>query len=504
LSGIKQLAGQTLWYGLPTIASRFLGYLMNMALPFFIDMPSKTADLIQVYTLIPFLNVLYAYGMETAYFRFSQTHDKQKLYSTLSLSMFASTILFSTILLLCKDSIAGATDLTNHSNYILWMIAIISVDNLNTLPFARLRQENRPKKYALARITGIVLNIGAVIFFLGYVPSLLSANPNHFLHTIYNKDLGIGYYLVGNLLGSVCTLIILSNEIRQIKFNFSLPLWKDVMKYSYPLIIVGLGGMINDVLSRLIYRHVVHLPEEQANHELGVFANIFRLALLITIMIQAFRMAAEPFFFNQNKNDNAPATYARIMKFFVIVCCFMFLGIGLFLDVLQWFFLTFSNKQWVEGFSAIPILALGNIFLGIYYNLSIWYKLTNKNLSGAMITVAGAVITIVLNILLIPKFHYYGAAWATFACYLFMMVSSYMLGKKHYPVPYPVKRISVYIIMAVALIIIHRLMTDQINSSLIFSISSGCLLFVGYVLFVGRTEKKELAVLPLVKRLYKK
>ncbi|RYE18591.1 MAG: hypothetical protein EOP45_13900 [Sphingobacteriaceae bacterium] len=158
MSSVKQLAGQTLWYGLPTIASRFLGYLMNMALPFFVDMPAKTADLVQVYTLIPFLNVLFSYGMETAYFRFSQTHDKTKLYSTLSISLFASTILFSCILLLFKDSIAAAADLTTQPDYILWMIAIIAVDNLNTLPFARLRQENRPRRYAAARIAGIVIS----------------------------------------------------------------------------------------------------------------------------------------------------------------------------------------------------------------------------------------------------------------------------------------------------------------------------------------------------------
>ena len=170
----------------------------------------------------------------------------------------------------CKDSIAGATDLTQHSDYLLWMIAIISVDNLNTLPFARLRQENRPKKYAFARITGIVINVSVVILFMGYVPSLLAKNPQHFLSHFYNKDLGIGYYLVGNLVGSLCTLLILSNEMKQIRFKFSIPLWKEVMSYSYPLIIVGLGGMVNDVLSRLIYRHVVHLPQEQANHELGI------------------------------------------------------------------------------------------------------------------------------------------------------------------------------------------------------------------------------------------
>lgn len=503
MSGIKKLASQTLWYGIPTIASRFLGYLMNMALPFFVAMPEKTADLVQVYTIIPFLNVLYAYGLETAYFRFSQTHDKQKLYSTLSISLFFSSILFTIVLLLCRGSIATATDLTNHPDYLLWMIAIIAVDNLNTLPFARLRQENRPRRYAFARIAGILMNIGVVIFFLGVVPSILKNHPDHFLKNIYNKDIGLGYYLLGNLAGSLFTLLILSPEIKQVRFRFSIPLWKEVMRYSMPLIIVGLGGMINDVLSRLIYRHVVDLPQQQADHELGVFANIFRLALLITIMIQAFRMAAEPFFFNKSKEENAPRTYARVMKFFVIACCFMFLLIGLYLDVFRWVFIHFANPRWAEGLEVVPMLALGNIFLGIYYNLSVWYKLTNRNGIGAFITIGGAVITIGLNILLIPRFHYAGAALATFCCYLFMMLCSYWLGQKYYPVPYAVKKLISYITLVVLIYLLHLGMVKYISSSMIFSLVTATALFLFFTWFVSRIEAKELSKMPVIGKYFK-
>lgn len=504
MSGIKKLAGQTLWYGVPTIASRFLGYLMNMALPFFISMPGKTADLVQVYTIIPFLNVVYAYGLETAYFRFSQTHDKQKLYNTLSLSLLYSSILFSVALILCKDLIVSGADLQAHPDYVLWMIAIIAVDNLNTLPFARLRQENRPKRYAFARVMGIVINLAVVIFFLGVVPKILAGNPDSFLRHIYNKDLGLGYYLLGNLCGSLFTLLILFKEIKQVRFQFDMPLWKEVMRYSAPLIIVGLGGMINDVLSRLIYRHVVDLPRAEADHELGIFANIFRLALLITIMIQAFRMAAEPFFFNRSKEENAPKIYARVMKFFVIACCFMFLLIGLFLDVFRWIFTTFANPRWAEGLDVVPLLALGNIFLGIYYNLSVWYKLTNKNTYGAVITVIGAVITIALNIVLIPRLHYTGAALATFCCYLFMMVSSYVLGQKYYPVPYAVKKLTAYVVLVVLIYFIHLGLLKFISGSLAFSLGSGLLLFLLFTWFVSRVEAKELAKLPVIGKYFQR
>ncbi len=504
MSGIKKLAGQTLWYGVPTIASRFLGYLMNMALPFFVTLPGNTADLVQVYTLIPFLNVLYSYGMETAYFRFSQTHDRQKLYSTLSVSLFISTVLFSAVLWLCRDSLTQAADLSKHPEYILWMIGIIAVDNLNTLPFAKLRQENRPKMYAFARVAGIVINLTVVILFIGIIPSVLKDNPNSFLKQFYNPTIGLGYYLIGNLCGSLFTLLLLSREIRQIRFQFDGTLWKEVMRYSAPLIIVGLGGMVNDVLSRLIYRHAVDLPAQQADHELGIFANIFRLALLITIMIQAFRMAAEPFFFNQSKQENAQRTYARVMKFFVIACCFMFLFIGLFLDIFKWIFVHWANPKWAEGLEIVPLLALGNIFLGIYYNLSVWYKLTNKNNYGAIITIAGAVITIVLNLLLIPRLHYTGAALATFFCYLFMMISSYKLGQKHYPVPYAVKKLTAYVVLVVLIYLVHLGMVSFLPDSLLFSIATGLLLFGFFTWFVSKIEAKELAKMPVIGRYFEK
>jgi O-antigen/teichoic acid export membrane protein len=498
LSSIKKLANQTIWYGVPTIFSRFLGYLMNMALPFFIAMPEKTADLVQVYTLIPFLNVLFSYGMETAYFRFSQTHDKNKLYSTLSLSLFCSTILFSLVLLLFKGKLASVADLTMHPQYLLWMIAIIAVDNLNTLPFARLRQENRPKRYAAARIAGIVINLAVVIFFLGFAPAAAHKHPSGWISMIYSKDVGLGYYLLGNLCGSLCTLLLLSKEIRQVQFVMDKKLWKEVMRYSMPLIIVGLGGMINDVLSRLIYRHVVDLPSTQANHELGIFANIFRIALLVTIMIQAFRMAAEPFFFNQSKQENAQITYARVMKFFVIACCFMFLFIGLFLDVFKWVFTHFTNPTWAEGLEVVPLLALGNIFLGIYYNLSVWYKLTNKNKYGAFITIAGALITIILNIVLIPILHYTGAALATFFCYLFMMISSYLLGQKYYPVPYPIKKLLSYIGLVVVLYLIHVAIGKWIYPNLWFSMLTAGVLFMFFTWVIAKAEVKELAKFPVI------
>ena len=496
MSGIKKLAGQTLWYGVPTIASRFLGYLMNLSLPFIFSRAATTADLTQVYAIIPFLNVLFTYGMETAYFRFSQTEDKKRLYSTLSLSLFITTILFTAILLFFRPTIADAAGLNKHPQYVTWMCWIIFFDTLATLPFAKLRQEDRPRKYAFVRVAGIVVNILVVILALGILPDYLEKNPNSFLGFVFDKTDPISFYLLGNVCGSIFTFLLLWKEFKGLELNFNTKLWKKVMEYSYPLIIVGLGGMINDMLSRLVYRHVVDVSPAQADKELGIFGNLYRLAVLVTVMIQAFRMAAEPFFFNRSTDENAQKTYARVMKFFVIACCFMFLFIGLYRDVLEWV-ITLKSKEWGEGIYIVPILALGNIFLGIYYNLSIWYKLTNKNMVGAMITLAGAVITVALNIILIPKLHYLGAAIATFCCYLFMMIISYMLGQKYYPVPYAKKKLISYLVLVVLIYLIHRGLLYLYNN-IWFSIGTATVLLLLFAWFVSRIEKKELQRLPYI------
>ena len=494
MSGIKKLAGQTLWYGVPTIANRFLGYLTNLSLPFIFKQPGTTADLTQVYAMIPFLNVIFTYGLETAYFRFSQEEDRKRLYNTLSISIFFTTVLFTVCLWLFRSPIADAAGLDKHPQYVSWMCWIIFFDTLTTLPFARLRQEGRPRKYAFVRVAGILMTILVIVLFLGIIPSYVKNNPNTFLRLIYNKEDSISYYLLGNLCGSIFTFLLLWKEFKDLRLEFASEIWKKVMRYSYPLIIVGLGGMVNDMLSRLVYRHVVDVSSAQADKELGVFGNLYRLAVLVTVMIQAFRMAAEPFFFNRSKEENAAKTYARVMKFFVIACCFMFLLIGLYRDVLEWI-ITIKSKAWGEGIYIVPILAMANIFLGIYYNLSIWYKLTNKNMYGAAITIAGAVITIVLNILLIPELHYLGAALATFCCYLFMMILSYSLGQRYYPVPYAKKKLIAYLVIVALLYAVHRGLL-MISDNIWFAIGSATLLLFLFTWFIARVERKEFQRLP--------
>jgi O-antigen/teichoic acid export membrane protein len=498
---IKKLAGQTIWYGLPTIGSRFIGYLLNFSLTFLYQ-AVDTADIVTIYAIIPFLNILFTYGVETSYFRFVQERNKDELYNTLSVSLLSTTICFTAILLFFSDTLARATFMPDNPEYFRWAALIIFFDTLATLPFARLRQEGRPKKYAFVRLSAIIVNVLIVIYFLGICPGIAKKNPQSLLLLFYDPAIGIGYYLIGNLTGSTIAFILLYKEW-SIRFSyFSSKLLKEVMRYSYPLIIVGLGGMINEMLSRLVYQYLVNIPPQEAKQQLGIFGANYRLAILITIFIQMFRMAAEPFFFNQSKQANAKLTYARVMKFFVIACCCMFLTIGLFLDVFQKI-LTIKFNEYGEGIHIVPVLAMGSVFLGIYYNLSVWYKLTNNNWYGAAITLGGAVITILLNIWWIPLFGYTGSAWATFTCYACMMVSSYFLGQKFYTIPYAVKKLVAYLLLTVIIFMVHKGLL-QLWSNIWFSIATAVFLLGGFIVFIGKMERAEFVQLPVVGRLFMK
>lgn len=503
MGSVKKLAGQTLWYGVPTIASRFLGYLLSIFL-FRWYGPSVTADITQVYALIPFLNILFTYGLETAYFRYSQLKDQRTLFNTLSISIITSTILFSIVLLFFTGKLAAATSLDSHPDYFKWMIYILFFDTLSILPFAKLRQQERPRKYAFIKVMNVVLTIVIVLYYLRFCPLRYAANPNDPLLFFYNPSIGIGYYIIANAVASAITLLLLWDEWKGFRIEFDTNLWKEVMHYAYPLVIVGLGGMINEMLSRLVYSFVLHLPELEEKRQLGIFGASYKVAVLITMFIQVFKMAAEPFFFKQSGDVNAPRTYARVTKFFVIACCFMWLAIVFNLHWIARLAYGKNFLQYSEGMQIIPILAMGSVFLGTYYNLSVWYKITNKTWTGAWITIAGAVITIVLNIWWIPIYGYTGSAWATFICYAFMMIISYVLGQKHYRIPYAWKKLSAYILIAVILYALQLALGRYVITTNTLALTAvGCTFFLLYALFIARVERNELKGLPVVGKFFR-
>jgi O-antigen/teichoic acid export membrane protein len=499
LSGIKKLAGDTLWYGLPTVATRFLSYAL--ALLAFRYEAKVTGNLTLVYAIIPFLNVLFTYGLETSYFRYTQLRDKTRVYNTLMVSIIVTTTLFTALLLFFKGDMVSGFRLNEHPEYITWMIWILFFDTLAVLPFARLREEGRPKKFAFIKIANIVVNVAIVVFFTIICEKLYRSNPNSFFLKWYNPELKVGYFIIANLVASIVTLLLLYKEMAAFRWKFDTALWKEIMKYSYPLIIVGFGGMINEMLSRVMYEYLSGLPEEAAKHNLGVFGANYKLAVLITIFIQVFRMAAEPFFFKKAADTDARKTYARVMKFFVIACCIMFLCVVLFLDVWK-YLIAFKHKEYTEGIGVVPILALGYVFLGIYYNLSVWYKLTNKNMAGAAITLMGVAITIVFNLVLIPVMGYHGAAWTELLCYGAMMVISYLWGQKNYAVPYAWKKLMAYIVICLLFFGIQQLAAWLFPAALVYYVLAFFLLGL-FCWFVVQVEKKELKKLPYLGRFIK-
>jgi O-antigen/teichoic acid export membrane protein len=485
LSSIQKLAGQTIWYGIPTIVARFLGFILQL---FFtsIYQPDVFGIITQIYAAIPFLNILFTYGLETSYFRFVQQTDKNQLYNTLCSSMLVSTLVFTGIIMAMAGPISSFLELGPHPEYILITAWILCFDTLATLPFARLRQEGRPRKYALIKVATIVTQIVVTLLLIQILPAYADASWMRW----YQPEHGVRYILIANLAASVVGLVLLYSEVQAFRFQFDKALFKNIMRYSLPLVIVGFGGMINEMLSRLMFTKISPLPTFEKNTALGIFGANYKLAVLITIFIQAFRMGAEPFFFNQSRQEDAPLTYARVMKFFTITCAGVFLVVSLFLDL--WAVLISQKTDvYLEGLEIVPILTMGSVFLGIYYNLSIWYKLTNRNMIGAYITIVGAALTILLNYWWIPEFSYVGASWATFCCYAFMMVVSYILGQRYYPIPYPIGRLLLYLGLAALIYVVHAFCRTQLDSQWWIHVL-GVVGLLLYGMLIGILERKEI------------
>ncbi len=488
MSSIKKLASQTLWYGASSIFARFLYYLLTPYLTAKFRGTVEYGRMSLVFALIPFLFTLIVFAFETAYFRFMQRQEyKEDVFDTLSTSLTISTLLITGLTIFFRVSIAQFIGLPDHPEYITLCAAIIGFDALSALPFAKLRQDSRPKKFAFIRIASILINMGMVYFFLSVCPGIIKKNPNSILHFVYNSHYGVIYVLIANVASSLFQFLALTKEWSTVKLHINKPLWKEVMIYALPLTIAGFAGMINETFDRVMLQRWSPLKGDAATFEVGIYSACYKLSILITLFVQAFRMGAEPFFFKQSTEANAQRTYARVMKFFVITICGMFLFVSLYLDI--WKYFIRDEKMWV-GLKVVPILLLANMFLGIYINLSIWYRLSRKTTAGAYITLIGAGITISINFIFIPYFSYMACAWATFLCYGTMMVISYIWGQKSYPVPYAWKKLIAYMVISVLIYFIHLAIIKIWNNSAL-NYTAGTMFLAIFALFVYRVEKKE-------------
>lgn len=498
MSNIKKLAGQTLYYGLSSIVARFINYLLT---PYLTAVLTKQdfGRMGAVYSMIPLFNIIFTYGMETAYFRFVQKKERvESINSTITISLLCSTILLFVLTWFNQSSLANIASLKEFPQLIQLSIIIIALDALSTIPFARLRNEGRPLLFAFIKIAGICINVAVTIFFVSYCGKYVAAHPQSYLTFIYKPaDNPVKYILLANVLQSAFTLLLLSKWLLPKQWKFDVALWKEMMLYALPMLLAGLGGMINETFDRLMLGW--WLPSTyDFDEQRGIYNACYKLSILITLFIQAFRMGAEPFFFKQAEGQNPQKVYARVMKFFVIIISLMFLVVSLYIPIWKHFI---AEKHWV-GLGVVPVLLLANMFLGIYYNLSIWYKVSNRTTAGAYITLIGTAITIIVNYLFIPHFSYMACAWATFFCYGSMMVVSFIWGQKEYRIPYAWKKLVAYMVIVVTLFFIHKgLLLLWVN--VYFSLATATLLTWIYVWFILLVERKEFQKLPVVGKFIK-
>ncbi len=340
-----------------------------------------------------------------------------------------------------------------------------------------------------------MINILLVVFFYAMLPGIAARSPGSMFAAWYDPALGTGYVILANLAASAIKLLLLTPQVLRIRFEWDNRLWKEMLIYSIPLVIVGFGGVINETFDRIMLGWWSSAPTETARKtEVGIYSACYKLSLLITLFVQAFRLGAEPFFFQQAKGQEAPKVYARVMKFFVITICTMFLFVMFYID--WWKYFITNHTMWV-GLKVVPVLLIANMCIGVYYNLAIWYKVANRTRAGATITIIGALITLIVNYFFIPQYSYMACAWATFFCYASMMVISFIWGQRAYPIPYELSRMSRYFGLMLLLYFIN-LGADKVITGTGKHIIIGTVFFAAYVLFIYRQEKQELRRLPLI------
>jgi O-antigen/teichoic acid export membrane protein len=494
LGSIAKLAGQTFWYGLSSILGRFINYLLTPLLTA-IYASGKYGDISVLFALAAFLNIVFTLGMETTYFRFSRDADEKRVFDSGQTLLTATTLLLCAGLLAPLPAIAGRLRLGEHPEYLRWVLWIVALDTLAVLPFARLRHLGRPRAFAAVKILGILVNVALVVFFLVLCKGDHERGRTTLWAALYDPRIDIGYVFLANLAASAVTLLLLHRQLLAWRPRVDLRLLGRMLAYAAPLLVVGFGGMVNETIDRFMILERFPGTVEAAKSANGIYSANYKLAVLIVLFIQAFRMGAEPFFFRQSaENSDAPVVYARVMKFFVIACCLGFLSVVLFLDVWKHFMGIRRHPEYLQGLMVVPVLLLAKICLGVYYNLSIWYKVTDRTLTGAWITLGGALVTVAVNYLLVPAIGYWACAWATLLCYGFMMVVSYRLGQRHYRVPYAWKKLTAYVVISVLLFLAHRAFR-QASPGMVWTHAGGVAAMLLFLALVARIERRELAAM---------
>lgn len=479
MSVFKSLFKQTIIYGLATVLPRMISFLLN---PFYVQMlPSRDelANVNIIFAYLIFFNVVLSYGMETAFFRFyNSTDNKKNVISTSTLSILGTTLSFLVIALLFRNTLSDWSNI--NVQYITFTIWTLALDALVIVPFSKLRAEKKSAFYAFIKIGNVIVNLLLNVFFLYALPKIISSNPTSFLNAIYIENFQVGYIFVSGLIASLVTFLVLSPNYFKIKWQFDTILWGKMMRYGLPILVAGIGFAINEHFDKILLDWL-NVPKA----DIGSYSACYKLGMFMVLFRTAFTLGIEPFFFSQSNQENAQQTYATVTKYFVITGSFIMLFVIVFIDVLKEIIV--GNPIYYDAIKVVPLIVLANFFLGIYTNLSVWYKVIDKTKIGAYISIFGAIITLLLNFWLIPIYSYYGSAIATIVAYGSMMLTSYYLGQKKYPIPYDTKTIGFYIGISILLSALSFYI-PQFRESYIFGIVA--LLVFG--LFIFKNEKQVL------------
>ena len=473
---IKKLFGEIAIYGLSSIIGRLLNYLLVPLYTYVFINPADYGVVSELYAWVAFLIVILTFGMETAFFKFIQNEGDQKnVFSTALSALLSLNSVFFLVVLLFYQDIASLLLYEDHGEYIVMLGAIVSIDAISALPLAKLRAEEKAKRFSIIQLSSIAVNIILNVIFL------------LFCFDYHNPEQGVFYIFLANLIASLVKPIFLLKSFTLIR-GIDWSLLKRMLVFSFPLAIAGFAGIINETLDRILLKQMLHNPEnpsslDYAEAQVGIYSASYKLAMLIAILLQAYRYAAEPFFFSQMKNQDRNKIYSQIMNVFIAFVCGIFLLVTLNIDIFKYFI---QNETYWVGLQVVPILLMANIFLGIYYNQSIWFKLSGKTKFGAYIALFGASLTVLINILYIPKFGYMACAWATLIVYFTQMVISYILGQRHYPIPYNLKKFIFYISLALALFFLSPYIKVDNFTVNLFIQNSLLLMFVLTAVYIER------------------
>ncbi|MDP4204565.1 MAG: oligosaccharide flippase family protein [Bacteroidota bacterium] len=491
MNPFKKIATETVMYGMSTMLPRFLNWLM---VSYFTRVFSENAFgvVVNIYAWVAILLALLTYGMETSFFRFAtrDKRDEEKVYATSMITLFASSFLFSLLMVVFDQPIASFMGFADHPEFIRWFGLIIGIDAFTSIPFAWLRLKNRPIRFFAIKLISVVVTIFFTVFFVSICPSILKGNPNSIVRYIYSPQIGVGYVFISNLLGSIATIFALWPEMKKVKFTFDKDLFVKMIGYGFPILILSLAMMINQNLDKIILKSL--LPKGvDVLAQTGIYGANYRLGVIMVLFTQAFRYSFEPFFFSQQQGEKSNKLYADIMKYFVLFGLFIFLSTMCYIDVIK----RVIGEHFREGLKVVPLVLLGNLFSGIAYNLSLWYKLSDRTRYGAYVALLGSAVTIVFNILLVPFIGYMGAAITGFLCFFVMALTSYTWGQKYYPIPYDLRRMGFYFVVSIGLYIISTIVHPHgiILNFLWNTLLMGLFLYTVYV-------KEKSGILKLLKK----